>query len=156
MNAKEESKLIFASDATAEKTYDAVVDEFMKHVGKKDTAGLFAARQEFDKIPAIKKLLDSRALGENVKKSIVLDVRRAANEYIADLLPEGNMYKELLRQESSMIEALGNIADKGASTIGKNGIQMLTEKYPILKWVASGLAGGAGIGVGGTIIGSSD
>lgn len=156
MAAKEDSQLVFASDATAEKTYDAVVKEFLKHVDKKDTSGLLQARQQFDKIPAIKKLLDSRAIGENVKKSIVLDVRRAANEYIADLLPEGNMYRELLRQESSMIEALGNIAEKGASSIGKNNLQLLTEKYPILKWIAGGIVGGGGVGVGSTIIGSSD
>lgn len=154
--AKKDSQLVFASDATAERTYDAVVNEFLKHVAKKDTGGLFAARQEFDKIPAIKKLLDSRALGENVKKSIVLDVRRAANEYVADLLPENNRYRELLLQESHMLEAIGNAAEKGAATIGKNNIQLLTEKYPILKWIAGGLVGAGGVGVGSTVIGSSD
>lgn len=152
--AKEDNQIVFASDATAEKTYNAVIDAFMKNVQQKDTAGLFEARQNFDKIPGIKKLLDSEALGENVKKTIVLDVRRAANEYIADQLPEGNMYRELLRQESHMIEGLGNAAEKGASTIGKNGIQLLTERYPILKWLVTG--GAAGIGVGGAIIGSSN
>lgn len=156
MGAKADSKLVFASDATAEKTYNAVVDAFMDTVGKKDTAGLFEARQNFDKIPAIKKLLDSRALGENVKKSIVLDVRRAANEYIADQLPEGNTYRDQLRQESHMIEALGNAAEKGAHMIGKNGIQLLTEKYPILKWIVGTAIGAGGVGVGGALIGSSD
>jgi len=150
--AKEDSKLIFASDTTAENTYNAVVDEFMKHVQKKDTLGLFEARQTFDKIPAIKKLLDSEGLGENVKKSIVLDVRRAANEYIASLLPANNPYRALLRQESLMLEAVGNIAEKSASTIGKNKLQILTQKFPIMKW----LIGGAGVGVGNTIINSTD
>lgn len=158
--AKDDSKLIFASDATAERTYDAVVDEFISHVGKKDTLGLFQARQAFDRIPAIKKLLESEGLGENVKKQIVLDVRRAANEYISTLLPKNNPYRELLRRESLMLEVIGNIADKGQTTIGKNKIQLLTQKYPILKWViggtATGIVGGAGVGVGSTIIGSTD
>lgn len=154
--AKEENKLIFASDATAERTYNAVVDEFMGHVGKKDTLGLFEARQSFDKIPAIKKLLDTQSLGENVRRQIVLDVRRAANEYIADQLPAGSAYREVLRNESRMIEALGNIAEKNYTTIGKNKLQLLTEEYPILKWIVSGAVGGGAVGAGGAIIGSSN
>lgn len=157
---RDESKLIFASDATAERTYNAVVDEFMRNVGKKDTLGLFEARQTFDKLPAIKKLLQSEGLGENVKKQIVLDIRRAANEYIASLLPANNPYRALLRQESAMIEAVGNIAKKNAKVIGQSKLAILTAKYPILKWlvggVATGVAGAAGIGVGGAIIGSTD
>jgi len=158
--AKADNKLIFASDATAENTYNAVVDEFVKHVQKKDTLGLFQARQSFDKIPAIQKLLDSEGLGENVKKQIVLDVRRAANEYVASLLPANNPYRALLRQESHMLEAVGNIAEKTASVIGKNKLQILTQKYPVMKWLiggaATGLVGGAGIGVGNAIIGSTN
>lgn len=160
MAAKDESRLIFASEPTAERTYDAVVDELMRNVGKKDTSGLFAARQNFDQIPAIKKLLNSQGLGENVKKEIVLGVRRAANDYIADQLPKGNQYKELLRQESYLLEALGNAAKKGTRIVGKNKLQLLTEEYPILKWLVGGagvgLVGGAGVGVGGAIIGSTN
>jgi hypothetical protein len=157
---KDELKLVFASDKTAEKTYKAVVDEFMEHVGSKDTAGLLDARQSLDKIPAIKKLLDSRGLGENVKKEVVLTVRRMANKYIANLLPKGNVFRETLLKESRMIEAIGNIADKNKVIIGKNNLQILTNRYPVLKWViggtAAGLLGGAGVGVGSAIIGSTD
>ena len=159
-SGREELKLIFASDANAAKTYDAVVDEFMRNVGKKDTAGLLDARQGFDKIPAIRKLLDSQGLGENVKKEVVLTARRKANEYIAELLPEGNPYRKSLLQETRMIEALENIAEKNRGMIGKNNLQILAQRYPILKWViggvATGIAGGAGVGVGSTIINSSD
>lgn len=159
-NGKEDLRLIFASDTTAERTYDAVVDAFMNNVKKGDTLGLFEARQTVDKIPAIKKLLDSRALGENVKKEIVLTVRRSANDYIASLLPEGNQYRQLLLNESYMIEALGNIADKASSIVGKNRLQILSEQYPALKWIvgaaAAGAAGAAGVGVGGAVIGSTD
>lgn len=155
-SGNEDLRLIFASDKTAERTYRAVVDEFMKHVGKKDTAGLFQARQEFDRIPAIKKLLQTEGMGENTRKEIVLAVRRAANEYIASLLPANNPYRRLLGTESRMLEAIGNIAEKGVKTIGKNKIQLLTDKYPLLKWVVSGLAGAGGIGVGNVIINSLD
>lgn len=144
---KEELNLIFASDTNAKKTYDAVVKEFIKHVKSKDTSGLLDARQEFDKIPAIKKLLDSQGLGENTRKEIVLTTRSMANRYIADLLPKGNQYRATLLKESKMIEALGNIADKNTGIIDANKLQLLLEEYPVLKWViggtATGLVGGA-------------
>jgi len=156
---KDELKLIFAGDKQAERTYTAVVKEFLKNVKSKDTAGLFEARQKFDSIPAIKKLLDSQGLGENVKKEIVLTVRGKANEYITILLPKGNKFRDTLLKESRMIEAIQNIAEKGASSIDKNKLQELTAKYPVLKAIAGGIAGGLGlgaVGVGSSIIGSSD
>jgi hypothetical protein len=153
---KADNQLVFASDAMAEKTYDAVIEEFMKHMDKKDTLGLFEARQSFDKVPAIKKLLENEKLGEHAKRDIVLDVRRAANEYISDLLPENNPYKKAMKEETRMLEALGNIADTNFSKLDKNKLQLLAEEYPMLKWFVSGLAGAGGIGVGSTIIQSTD
>ncbi len=160
VGGKDDLRLIFASDKTAENTYNAVVDEFMRNVSKKDTAGLFQARKTFDRIPAIKKLLETDRLGENARKEIVLAVRRAANEYIASQLPKGNQYRDLLTKESHILEAIGNITQKNIGIIGKNKLQMLTIKYPILKWLIGGTAAGAvgasGIGVGGAIIGSTN
>jgi hypothetical protein len=157
---RDDLKLVFASDKTAQKTYEAVVNEFMKHIENKDTKGLFLARQSFDKVPAIKKLLDSRALGENTKKEIVLTVRDMANKYIANLLPEGNQYKLALLNETKMINAIKNMAEKNAGMIGRSKLIQLTEKYPILKWIvggiATGIVGSAGVGVGSAIIGSTD
>ena len=157
---KSELNIIFASDKNAEKTYDAVVKEFLKHVDSKDTAGLLDARQEFDKIPAIKKLLDSQGLGENVKKEIVMTARTKANEYIASLLPKGNKYRETLLKESKMIEAIGNIIDKNTGEIGTNKLQIFEKKYPIIAGALGGvgatLLGLKAIGVGKSIIGSTD
>lgn len=163
---KDDLRLIFASDKTAERTYNAVSEAFMNHVKSKDTAGLFDARQTFDKIPAIKKLLESDKLGENARKEIVLAVRRAANEYIANQLPKGNPYSATMKIETYMLEALGNLAEKSENIIGKNTLQIITEQYPILKWVIGGIAGGIattigiglgrGIGAGGSIVGSSE
>lgn len=146
-SGKNDLRLIFTSDDAAEKTYDAVADEFMKAVQNKDTAGLLRARKDFDRIPAIKKLLDTDRLGENAKKEIVLAVRRSANEYVANQLPQGNRYRDLLMQESRMIEAIKNIAEKNISTIDKNKIQMLIAKSPSLKYVL-GLTGAGVVGAG--------
>lgn len=147
---KGELNLIFASDKQAEKTYNAVVKEFMKHVDSKDTSGLLDARQDFDKIPAIKKLIESQGLGENTKREIVKQVRRSANEYISSLLPEGNKYKESLLSQTRMIDIIDNIIEKNNDRIGRNKIQYLVKKYPWLKaaaWgtlIASGLGGSIG------------
>ena len=156
---KGELKLIFASDKNAKKTYDAVVSEFIKRVKNKDTAGLFQARQDFDKIPAIKKLLDSQGLGENAKREIALTARQKANEYVASLLPKGNKFRETLLKESNLIEVINNIAEKNQEIFGKNKLQLLNEKYPLLKWVVGSIVGGGiagGVGAGATVIGSSD
>jgi hypothetical protein len=164
--AKGDSRLIFAGDKTSERIYDAVIDEFVENVGKKDTLGLFKARQTFDRIPAVKKLLQSEGLGENVRRQVVLDVRRAANNYVADLLPQGNVFKEVLFDEHLMFEALGNIGESNATIIGKNGLQLLMNEYPAIKWLIGGAAAGGayslgarlsgGVGAGSTIIGSTD
>ena len=136
------------------------MDAFVKQVQKGDTEGLLDARQSFDQLPAIKKLLKTEGLGENARREIVLEVRGSANRYIASLLPEGNTYRADLLQEHRMLEALGNISDKSASIIGKNRLQLMTNEYPILKWIIGGLAGGAvfagGVGAGGALIVSTD
>ena len=156
VKAKADNRLIFASDTTAERTYDAVVEEFMEQVGKKDTKGLFQARQSFDRIPAIKKLLQTEGLGENTRRQIVLDVRRAANEYISDQLPKGNQYKPDLLKETRILESLGNIAAKSSKDLGKSKIQLILQEYPIIKWWTSALVGAGGVGVGASILLSGD
>lgn len=157
---RNELDLVFASDATAERTYDKLVDIFTKDLGKKDTLGLFLRRQEFDKLPAVKKLLDSQALGENAKKEIVLTLRKAVNEFTASQLPTGNTFRADLLQEHYMLEALTNLSKKSQGIVGKNKLQLIVNEYPVLKWViggfATGIAGAAGIGVGGAIVGSTD
>lgn len=160
IEGKGDLEFIFTSDETAEKTYNAVANAMMKEVKSGDTLGLFKARQNFDKLPAVKKLLESDRLGENTRKEIVLQIRKMANEYIASQLPKENAYRSNLLKEHYMIEALGNIADKSANIIGKNKLQLLNEKYPALKWVvgagATGLLARGGVGVGGAVIGSTD
>jgi len=153
---KDELELVFASETNAEKTYDKLIDVFVEQLDEGDTAGLLRARQDFDGLPAVKKLLDTDITGENARKEIVLTIRRKANEYIASLLPEGNTFRADLLQEHYMLEALGNAAESNAGIIGKNKIQLLNEKYPLLKWiVGAGILGG-GVGAGGTLIGSTD
>jgi len=141
--AKNENRLVFASDPTIEKTFSAVKDEFIKNLKTLDTKGLFEARQQFDKIPAIKKLLQNEKIGENVKRQMVLDIRNAANEYVSELLPINNPYKQLLRNESHLIKAIETIAESSKGRINTNVIKRLIEDYPWMKYL---LVGGAGAG----------
>lgn len=168
--AKQDSKLMFAGDSAAEKTYDTVIDEFIKFVnkGKKDTLGLFDSRQSFDsyiqrKFPNVFKkdatgqFLDPK---DSLRSNAILDIRRAANEYIAEQLPVNNPYRKALLQESYLFDGIGRIVSKNYGVIGKNKIQLLTEEYPILKGLvgkialATGLLGSVGIGA--SILNSSD
>ncbi len=158
--AKAENNLLFAGDEASEKAYDAVMEEFIRQIGKKDTEGLFQARQGFDqyiksKLPnAFKKdatgqFLDPR---DNIRTNAVLDVRRAANEYIDELLPEGNPYKATLRQETDMLEALSRIADKNAGKISKTNLKLLINRHPILAVIGTGALSGLGISIAGNAV----
>lgn len=141
--AKNENRLVFASDPTIERTFSAVKDEFIKNLKTPDTKGLFDARQEFDKIPAIKKLLQNEKIGENVKRQMVLDIRNAANEYVSELLPVNNPYKSLLKNESYLIRAIETIAESSKGRINTNVVKRLVAEYPWVKYI---LVGGAGAG----------
>ena len=134
---KKDADIVFSTDPTLERTYDALIDAFMKNVEKGDTLGLFKARQSFDKIPAVKKLLDGLkgASGENLKRQAVLDIRRAANEYVAEQLPKNDPYRYALSQESYMIEAMGNLAEKSKGLVGSTNISRMLDEYPVLKSV---------------------
>jgi hypothetical protein len=85
-------------------------------------------------------------LGENTRKEIILQVRKMANEYIASTLPKDNPYRANMLQEHYMLEALGNIAEKSQNIIGKNKLQLLTQKYPAIKWIVGAAATAAAIG----------
>jgi hypothetical protein len=139
----DELDLIFASDSSAKKTYDALQKAFLKEVKKGDTAGLFKARQSFDDLPAVKKLLQTETFGENTRKELVLAIRKNANRFIADLLPQGNTYKADMLKEHLLYEARKNISDKATGELGKTLLDKLYKDHPILKWVAGGASVGA-------------
>lgn len=156
---KEEHDLLFAGDKSAQDTYDAVINAFLKQIQKKDTVGLFEARQDFDKFlrTKIPNLFKKDATGQfldprdSIRNNAALDVRKAANEYIAELLPEGNQFREDLLRESDMLEALTRIAEKNAGKISLKNMKVLAQKYPMiaaaLGTAAAGAIGGLGAGV---------
>jgi hypothetical protein len=131
----DELDLIFASDSSAKRTYDALSEAFIKQLKKGDTKGLLETRQAFDKLPAVKKLLQTETLGENTRREMVLAIRRNANKFIAEQLPKGNTFRADMLKEHLMYEALGNIADKASGEIGKNILSQVVKNHPMLKWL---------------------
>lgn len=148
--AKEESRVIFGSDKTLESQYDAIIEEFIKQVKGKDTKGLLDARQTFDQIVEQKfpGLLSSPA-GDVVRRNAILDTRRAANEYISELLPKNNPYKSAILTEHRLLQAVENIAEKNVGkVINQSDITALIKRHPSLRWLLLTMGGGlAGAGV---------
>lgn len=144
-SVKEESKIVFGSDKTLQNSYNAVIDEMMKQLGKtkNDLGGLLKARQNFDKVIQQKfpKLFDNLA-GDSVKANAVLDVRRAVNDFIATKLPEGNIYKNLLKEESLMYQGIKNISNKTASLVDTSAVKKamaVLRQNPLTSFATGGI-----------------
>lgn len=151
-----DNRLVFAGDKAAENAYSAVMGKFKSFVKGKTIGDLFDARQEFDRMIKSKfpNVFKKDAFGminpaDNARKTALLDVRNAANNLIADLLPANNPYKAMLRNESSLLQAGENIGTKikGITQTGKVQSFLNTPKGKLLKRVGSDLGiGGLGIG----------
>lgn len=118
--AKDGSRVIFGSDKTLEKTYDAVTGEFMRILKEKGNTlkGVLDARQEFDKVIEDKfpGLLGNPA-GDSLRRNAILDTRRAANQFVENKLPAGDAMREVLQRQTNQFTAVENIAKKAASQV---------------------------------------
>lgn len=146
---KDENSLVFASDPQAEKVYDAVIDALITEVKQGNTKALFEARKSFDKLPAVQKLLSSSPLGENLRRQAVLDVRRAANDYLQELLPEGDEFRAILKEESLLFDAINNLATKyGKDALTKSKLRQFIEKVPLVRDTLQGVLPAGAISAG--------
>lgn len=131
-NAKEESKVVFASDLAEEKAYNSIIDEMMRIQAKRKStiSDLWEARKEFDSIIEQKfpKVFDKIA-GDNIRSNAIMDVRRAVNDFIGSRLPEGNMFKGTLKELSSMYQARTNIATKVQGIVGKPKLKRIIDTF---------------------------
>lgn len=141
---KAKSGVIFGNEKPQ---YDAVIDFMNTKIKEqpKTLEGLLAARKSFDaeinsKFPNI---LGQEA-GDNARRNAVLDVRREINNYIADKLPEGNTFKESLKQQHLMLEGVDRIAQNEAKNINKNALTKLNDF--VKNNPATALAGLGGVG----------
>lgn len=145
---KDDLKFVFTSDPLAEKTYDTVVESFMEILKKKNMSGLLDARQGFDKLPAVKVLLRNERLGENTKREIVRTVRKKANEYIINNVPEeiGEQVAGNLAKQTRMFNARDNIVDQLVKQLGTTAAERFfkTRSGKVIKG-ATGALGAAGV-----------
>ena len=152
---KERDKPVFASDASEEKAYDDVVELF-NDISKKHpetTQGLLQSRREFDnEMQRLFPHIFDQMTGDNVRAKALMNVRRAVNDHIEDILPKGNKYKELLHQQSNMYDAIDNIY-LNRKAIPKNVLTRIADvakSHPFITAEIGGMMIGAGsFGLGG-------
>jgi hypothetical protein len=146
-----ERQVLLAGDEAAEKAYKGVVNTFMSVVAKhpKNLTGLLAARKEFDRIAekGLKGVFSEGVI--TARKQAIRDIRRKANEYIADQLPAGDAMREVLRRQSLLFDAVDNISDKTVENVGTNIVTRTAKKirqHPIASTAAGAAAGAATVG----------
>lgn len=153
---KIEKPVSIKADPIQDKMYDLAREKFVEFASKQkgDLSGLLKARKEFDKwvekeFPNIWKDEKMSNLNRALK-----DMRKAANDFIASKLPDGDLFKESLNKQSLMFDAIDNIATKNYKDIGTNVIQRTLQKNPTVKAGLKYGAGGVGLGwVGSKILG---
>jgi len=152
-DVKESSRVVFGGDKTLESAYDSVIDTFMNIMENKPKTleSVLEARKTFDGIIKSKfpKLFDkvfNGGIGDNARWNAVMDVRMAANDFIAGKLPEGNIFKAQLKQETTMLRASKTIAEKASAGVNLGTLSRLgtfLSKHPTIEVI-----GGAGLIVG--------
>lgn len=155
--AKKNSEVVFGTDKTLESAYDSVVTEFMKlYKNEPDTlAGVLNARKKLDDVIERKFGFD-KLEGDNVRKNALKDVRMAANDFIAESLPEGNPFKSYLKEQSNMYRGIDRIAEKIGQSSELGVLKRVTNmmrRHPYLTAEAGASLGVAGhaIGIGGAL-----
>lgn len=159
LEPKGDLNVVFSTDPTIERTYNALVDAFVQSVDGGDTLKLFKGRQDFDKIPAVKKLLDGMKKnpnGESLRREAVTSLRKAANNFAADLLEKrvpggGKIVLDKLRKEHLMFEVINNLGAKGAPLIKTTRFTRWAKNNPGAATAFKGLVVGLGLGTVGTI-----
>lgn len=112
---KVEKPASLSSDSVLNKTYDTVKDKIVNMMSDKKAklSELLKARKEFDKI--IEKDIGSKLYEEwrsTPIGSAIKDLRRKMNDFISEKLPKGNTFKESLKKQNLLYDAIDNIAEK--------------------------------------------
>lgn len=158
---KEDTSIMFAGEPTIERAYDSVIDKFKEILATKDNtlSGAFQARKDLDKF--IKEKFGVSVFDKEPKDmpraNALKDVRMAVNDYIAGTLPDGDKFKNLLKEQSNMYRAIDRIVSN-RDYVNSGRFYRLTQIIKKHPWLAAeaaaGMAGGGlmSMGVGGTIV----
>lgn len=143
-----EKPLSLSGDTKLNTMYDMAQQKFMRFVDEqpKNLEGLLEARKRFDQwigdqVPKVWEDQASKPLHDALRR-----MRTAANDFIAEKLPEGVPFKDLLHQQNLMYEAVDNMSEKAAGNLGKGKIYQrikdLEKKYPLETKIGKALGAG--------------
>ena len=113
--------------------------------------------EELNRFYEFMKVANSRGMNIKSEQEAFKMLRKQMGvQDIPEDIAKGAFYKFQMEQMNLMYESIENMAPKVLAQEGKNKIQLLAKKYPVLNWWTTGLVGAGGVGIGASIIGSSD
>lgn len=143
---------LVVSDTRLNNAYDLAQKKFVEFAEKEknDLPGLLRARQKFDNWieESFPKIFDDP--NNTPLQKALRDMRTSANDFIESKLPAKSQFRNKLRRQSLMYEALDNIANKSRKDVGKSAVQRFMRKHPVAtnaaKVAVYGAAGAVGLG----------
>lgn len=149
-----ERPLMVSSDTTLTNAYNRVIQKALEIAREKGgtISSLFEARKELDQFIAqqFPNLYASEQL--TPMRAAVRGIRGAMNDFIEQRLPAGNTFKESLRTQSRLFDAIDNMAPRATKEIGSTSMSRVGARHPLIKGLirrgvetgvtAAGLAGG--------------
>lgn len=105
--------------------------------------GLWQARSDFDDF--IQKAVSRDPATASAVELARKDIRNSVNDFIADNLPNGSVYKNGMKQTSLLFRAADRIAEKNQSVVGQNLLKNRLSKVmsnPLVKYGTTLAAGG--------------
>jgi hypothetical protein len=142
---KEESRVVFGTEKSLENSYDSVINEFVRIQKNhpQNIGGALAARKEFDVVMKKKfPNLFKNPMSDITKYNAILDVRRGVNDFIESRLPEGNIFKDQLKQQTLMFKAQKNVAQNAVASVDKHvmdRVMSLLRKNPLISVYTGGI-----------------
>jgi hypothetical protein len=121
--AKSQNDVVFGKDPTIQNSYDSVIDLFQQERAKQpnNLSGIYKARQNMDRI--LREKFGPEVLEKDAKdvarKTAMQDIHEQVANFISDTLPEGNRFKNLLKDEALMYRAKRNISFNNPPTVSK-------------------------------------
>lgn len=140
-----EKPIEIKADPTQNRKFDITKNALLKLVDRneKNVSGMLKARKEFDALvqrefPNIYDRVNAPF------RTSVTSMRNALNDAIESNLPDGFGYKESLKKQSLMYDAIDNISSKSVDQIGKTSIQQkiggFVKKHPYITGALGGTA----------------
>lgn len=142
-----EKPVAIAADSTLDRAYDLSRKKMLELIQKnpKKLSGALQARKEFDEW--VEKQFGDLYKTEkwSPMRSAITDMRRTLNDFIAEGLPDGSVFKDSLHKQNLLFDAIDNISEKAVKEVGQSGSTKLLGT--LKKW--SGPLKGSGATLGG-------